>query len=424
MFRKIKLAAYAVLNAVNISIVGQLKLNEVLVVAAAPFVFNTNDLKHYPYFRKIILSLLTLLFFQVVTDLFVVHNSADNFLRGWAAIIVPILSFMFLFKTIGDDASIVLLIAMVMVKNILYTDDISEGSEMGYFKFKVVPILTYALYLLCYFLYSRGYLKLTLAMLGGFSLLYFANDARSTGLTLFLAAVVIYLFNGRVNLSRQRIIVFTVLGLIVFQVFYMLYVNAILSNEIGGEHSSEQLRRVENPYNPLELLMTGRGETFVAITAIGDAPLFGHGSWAIDKGLKYYAILLTFHDEDMDLEKANAKDRLIPSHSILLGAWINCGIGGFVSILLLFYFLMKMGCYLIMHAQESPLYPVLVLMTIGLVWTFLFSPFQQLRFNIPVMGSIIMVAYYNLKESMEEEEEDEEEEEEPAPEAVTTTLTP
>jgi hypothetical protein len=67
--------------------------------------------------------------------------------------------------------------------------------------------------------------------------------------------------------------------------------------------------------------------------------------------------------------------------------------------------IVKMGLYIIRNGQDLALYPVLVLIFIGLIWTFLFSPFQHLRLYIPGLAAIIMNNYYGLV--MEEEEADE-----------------
>jgi hypothetical protein len=247
-------------------------------------------------------------------------------------------------------------------------------------------------------LYQRGEQKLVLSSLIGFSLLCFAMDSRSTGLIFFISAAIIYFLSGNVSISRQKIILFSVIAAILFQICYFFYVRAVLDGEIGGDHSRAQLERLDNPYNPLGLLMTGRAETFAAGAAIADKPIFGHGSWAPDKTLKYYLILLMYHDEEMNLQAARETDHLVPSHSVLLGAWVNWGLGGFIAICYLFWLLMKMGFHIIRNGQELALYPVLVLMTIGLMWTFLFSPFQALRLYIPGIAAILLTSYYELKE--------------------------
>lgn len=395
MFNRIKIALYTLLSGVNLSLVGQLKLNEIMVLLSAPFVFDLQDFKAYPVYRKIILALVVLFVFQAITDLFIVHSSSENFMRGWAAIMMSILSFMFLFKTLGDDKAIFFFLCMTLIKNIIWTDD-NADTDMSYFKFKMVPILSYAVYIGSFLLYRNGSWKAVLALLLGYSLLCFARDSRSTGMVFFLGAIIIYCFNSGMYLTRDRLLVFGIAGAILFQFAYVGYVNAVLNHEIGGDHAAEQIDRLDNPYNPLALLMTGRGETFAALAAISDAPLFGHGSWAKDDNLQYYRILLLYQNEEMNEQLATSTDHLIPSHSILLGAWVNCGLGGFIAVLCVFIFLLRMGFYLIRHGADTALYPVLVLMTIGVIWTFLFSPIQQLRFNIPAVGAVLLRAYYDF----------------------------
>lgn len=395
---------YTMLSTIKVNLVGQLWLSELLVVLAAPFTFKPDDLKTYPYLRKILMALLVLLFFQLVTDLLVVHNTPQNYLRGAAATIIALLSFVVLFKTLNDTSTILFFLFMTMIKNIIYTDDIVD-SDMSYFKFKIAPILTMAMYLVLYHLYKRGEMKLVLAVLIGCSLVCFAFDSRSTGVIFFIGAVITYFMNNNVRISGQKIVLFALLAAALFQGAYMLYVRSVLDGEIGGEHSRKQIGRLANPYNPLELLATGRAETFAAGAAIADKPVFGHGSWAEDKSLKYYMILLMYHNEDLDKNRARQDMHLVPSHSVLMGAWVNYGIGGFLAVLFLFWMIVKMGLYIIRNGQELALYPLLVLIFIGLVWTFLFSPFQHLRLYIPGLAAIIMNNYYGLV--MEEEEENE-----------------
>lgn len=388
---------YTMLSTLKVSLVGQLWLNELMVILTTPFTYKPSDLKEYPYLKKMLAALLLLLVFQVITDLLVVHSTPQNYLRGWAGTIIAMLSFIFLFKTLNEPSTILFFIFMTMIKNIIYTDDVVD-SDMSYFKFKIAPILTNAMYLLVYYLYQRGEQKLALSSMIAFSLVCFAMDSRSTGVIFFIGAAIIYFMNSDVSISRQKIILFSVIAAILFQICYFFYVRAVLDGEIGGEHSREQLQRLDNPYNPLGLLMTGRAETFAAGAAIADKPYFGHGSWAPDHTLKYYVILLAYHDEDMNLQNAKEIDHLVPSHSVLMGAWVNWGIGGFLATCYLFWLLMKMGFYIIRNGQELALYPVLVLMTIGLIWTFLFSPFQHLRLYIPGIAAILLTSYYELTE--------------------------
>jgi len=406
--KRIKSSLYALGSGVNINLVGQFKVSEILVLLLFPFSIQKNDLRDYPLLRKIIYALILLLCFQLLTDLFVVNNTPQNFLRGSASIIMPIMSFYVIFKMFQDEEAIIIFIFFTVVKNIVFTDEIVD-SDMSYFKFKIAPILSNIVYLMVYYFYKKGNMKLLYGTIFVYCVVCLANDTRSSALSLLISTVLIYFYTN-VNVTRQKIIVFCIAGALLFQGVYVFYVKSVLSHELGGEHSIEQLQRLDNPYNPFELLITGRGETYVAMTAIGDKPWFGHGSWAVDKDLKYYKMLLAVHDEDLNLKKALEKDQLVPSHSILLGAWVNYGVGGFFAVFLIFCYLMKAGFYVIARGQSLTMYPIIVIMTVGLIWMFCFSPFQHLRYSAPPWGAMLLSAYYYLKYGPGEEEEEENEE--------------
>jgi hypothetical protein len=50
------------------------------------------------------------------------------------------------------------------------------------------------------------------------------------------------------------------------------------------------------------------------------------------------------------------------------------------------------------------------MLTITLLWAFLFSPFQHLRFTVPVLGCILMNGYYDWLYGPNVEDDDEDEE--------------
>ena len=215
---------------------------------------------------------------------------------------------------------------------------------------------------------------------------------------MMLSGVLLYLFYSGFKFRRAYMLGGALAMLVIFQTMYILYVNATLAGTLGGEHAREQLQRIENPYNPVSLLVTGRGEAFAAIEAIKDAPLFGHGSWAKDETLKYYKIVLKYHDEEYNADKAKVEAGLIPSHSILLGAWVNYGWFAFVAVVYLFYLLLKLAIPLIKEGQAMPIYPIFIPMTIAMVWMFLFSPFQHIRFSIPQNAAIFLTSFYLLQQ--------------------------
>ena len=84
-----------------------------------------------------------------------------------------------------------------------------------------------------------------------------------------------------------------------------------------------------NRRGKLGVLVGGRPETLVAIQAIIDSPIIGHGSFAVDE--KYLQLLQDIQykygysdsDEAEDIDVPS-----IPTHSHLTQAWVESGILG------------------------------------------------------------------------------------------------
>lgn len=391
---------YNLFDMVRIPLVGQLKLNEILVLLFLPFYYRSNEFSRYGMLAKIIVTLLALLTFQIVTDILVLDTVASDYLRGWSQTIISLVSILFLFKILNGYKAITLFIVASAIR-LLISDPMGvdlASSEMTFYKFRLAPVITQLVYAVAIFLHMKGRTRFIPVMFLAFGLVSLGMDSRSRGLIMMLSGVLLYLFYSGFKFRRAYMLGGALAMLVIFQTMYILYVNATLAGTLGGEHAREQLQRIENPYNPVSLLVTGRGEAFAAIEAIKDAPLFGHGSWAKDETLKYYKIVLKYHDEEYNADKAKVEAGLIPSHSILLGAWVNYGWFAFVAVVYLFYLLLKLAIPLIKEGQAMPIYPIFIPMTIAMVWMFLFSPFQHIRFSIPQNAAIFLTSFYLLQQ--------------------------
>jgi hypothetical protein len=120
----------------------------------------------------------------------------------------------------------------------------------------------------------------------------------------------------------------------------------------------------------LDTLLGGRSELLVAVRAMLDAPILGHGSWAAD--YRYVAIY-EYIAERLGADLAPVENDLIPSHSHLFGAWVESGaIGGLFFV----YVLWIVGTRTFELINSS--HPSRILLTyIGMMmlWDILFSPF-------------------------------------------------
>ncbi|MGV8095624.1 MAG: O-antigen ligase family protein [Mangrovibacterium sp.] len=400
MITYIIIILYNLFDMIRIPLVGQLKLNEVIVLLFLPFYYRSNEFSRYNLLGKITLTLLVLLVCQIVTDIFVVESAPSDYLRGWSQTIISLASIIFLFKILNGYKAITLFIVASAIR-LLISDPLGidvGSSEMTFFKFRLAPVITQLLFALAIFLHMKGKTKIIPVLFLVFGLVSLSMDSRSRGLIMILSAILLYLFYTGFKFRRAYIVGGAVILIVIFQSLYIFYVNATLGGSIGGEHAREQLQRIKNPYNPFNLLVTGRGEAFAAIEAIKDAPLFGHGSWAKDETFKYYKIVLKYHDEEYNADKAKVEAGLIPSHSILLGAWVNYGWFAFLAVVYLFYLLMKMAVPLIRQGQAMPIYPIFIPTTIAMIWMFLFSPLQHLRFSVPQTAAIFLTSYYLLQQ--------------------------
>ena len=76
------------------------------------------------------------------------------------------------------------------------------------------------------------------------------------------------------------------------------------------------------------LLLTGRVDFVGAVLAVRASPLLGHGSWKLDTD-RYYAQAIRLMEIDVDPRHYYARGySLIPSHSHLMGAWVENGLAG------------------------------------------------------------------------------------------------
>ena len=144
-----------------------------------------------------------------------------------------------------------------------------------------------------------------------------AFSARSHGLIFIMTGFGLWYgskdLETRIANSQPRQIavgsmILAVTFLLVFQLFVYLGLAGLL-----GHGTKNQLRRARNPYNPVSVLVAGRGSIPIAIRAISDAPWVGHGSRAYKA--KYSNAITRIRGI-----------KVIPAHSCLLSAWVFAGI--------------------------------------------------------------------------------------------------
>jgi hypothetical protein len=185
-----------------------------------------------------------------------------------------------------------------------------------------------------------------------------------------------------------------VAGVVVGYLGYILYVSqSDLENTRG--HTAGQLARIENPYNPLELLGVGRSEWLTAPEAISVSPILGNGSWAYDvSGQFTHLRALRANDERNYFFSYRRQMNLIPTHSVLLACWIWGGLIGLwgAGLLALAIWRAILGGI----KAKSDWLVISAFCAASLAWDFLFSPFQTIRLSFP-FGLGFLIVIMNLR---------------------------
>lgn len=398
---EVKIFLFALFLNLKVNLVGQLALSEILAVLDSfslkkwVFIF-----KKVPDVKKINIAYLVFLFSQIVSDIF--NNSAVNdLIRGWANILMAMVLITFVSRYLYKSINLIVLILISEIFSILLfkSYDIDNLESSGSFKFIVAPILNNIVLIISwyYLKFFKNRVHIIVLLLISYGLFSVFFDFRSNGLFMMIAGLFLLKRDAISKLNFKKMMPLLLIFLFFIQGLYSIYVYQVLSGGIENDRSKMQLSLVENPYNPFNLLMTGRAESFVALIAIADKPIIGHGSWAPDPNGKYNYLLYALHDEKDKFRTKfkNTSNRFIPSHSVLFGAWMTAGIGGALGmgyILLLFW---KRSLALLRTSSTivAPFSPIILFYFLNGTWNFFFSPLGHIRQTIPLMVGFIIILY-------------------------------
>lgn len=384
----------------QVNLGGYLAISEILCLLIGPIMF-FRDISVFK--RDGIMPVFWLLFLWLCGAVFVdlkVHSPLPAMLRGIAVPIVVIANLACMYKPLRNHPmNLKWFLIGAFVSSILSVFVFQAGSDIGSAEIQgisaVEATVGYKLFwqsriagllglpMNCWYLtFPFGLLILLKIISTGFALFSGGRSAFATSAVAFGL-----LFLGRQDPEKMRGIKkhFMLLVLILVPLLLLIksvYGYAARNDYLGYEEKLKYYRQSQgNAAGLLSMLMSGRSEFFVGLTAALDKPFIGHGSHAADvKGYRERFISKYGNDEDIYLNDIAMKRYLasgilprIPAHSHIIAFWMWHGV---FALLFWLYVLWLTGETLIKRLGVYPPYFGYLACGIpSLFWSILFSPF-------------------------------------------------
>jgi len=400
----------AVSMVIPVTYIGTFRLGELLVLALYPFYFRQilKALRNREVFFLVCLGLLWLVS-QVLSDLYNA-TSMKNSLRGLGSIVLTMTTFLFFCGLYCRDyrnhlgTLLGVFAGGLLSSSLLYRYD---GSNQGYmdnlWDFYVSGWAHPAFTLLAFLLYrSHPWFVFPIGI--GYGVLANMYGGRSDGLVVLVSTLFFLYLRIKLNSSKRDLRFsmrsgFLLSALLLIPLF-VLYVNFAQSGALG-KAAKMQIDLAKNPYNPAEVLLLARNESVIALDAIYEKPILGHGSWA-NPGhlLKLYLLKMR------EIYGAAAPKRLVhdilPVHSVLLGAWVFSGFAGFLFWVYVIYRTFYLSNQLLIHGTLA-MVAIAVVYLPFFSWHVLFSPNSFARFSWPMsMAFLIFANAYHVRAKTEQ----------------------
>ena len=361
----------------EVTVVGRIFAPEFMLLAALPILLaGKGRALSAPLPRTLIYLGLLWLAGQVVTDL-IRETPFEDYARGWAKITLTMLNFASLYLLLHDNRRRIVLFASGLVVGGILVYFINPGgfAEGHPWKFGYGVPVTLMLVLVAQNTFERGNPRMVSAVLLFASGLNLVMGFRSFAGICFLTGVYLLLrtrrSRGRPRISFARM---AAIGLAILAAtigFVELYSYAAQTGALGAK---AQAKFEIQASRKLGLLWGGRTEVVVALHAIVDSPLVGHGSWARNR--EYASLLLELHGYGPTARQMFLRSDIIPSHSYIFGAWMQAGLMGavFWGWVILLIARVLTGQY----QTREQLTPLIIFVCFVLLWDILFSPFGAL----------------------------------------------
>jgi len=352
---------------------GWLYATDVCLLAALPFALfrHWTWLKTKPITISIALGVAWLAA-QVLSDV-IRESPVEDYARGWSKILFTVTHFATVALLIRDSERRFMVYGVGLAFGGILTFYLAPTEYAAYYpwKFGVGLPVTICVCLIAALVASRSRI-VCVALLAAMGAVNLYLGFRSLGGVCELSSVCAY-FQLWSRPSKRRLRTVHLATLVPGLVGGLWFVFAIYAHgaQAGWFGEEARVKYEIQSSGDAGVLLGGRNEILAAASAISDSPLIGHGSWAKDP--TYKAIL---YDRMAELGYRNLGGEpeadLIPSHSYLLGAWVEAGIIGAVFWC---WVLSLIGSALLRASGQEALFPFFLFILLFLTWNVLFSPY-------------------------------------------------
>lgn len=379
---------------IQFNMVGRLFMPDVLLACMLPILFYAHGQRLRSGLPMIFILLTFLwLFGQVATDI-VRATVFQDYARGWAKIAFTLVNFCALYLLLyGHRRRLILfaigLAAGGLIRYFVIPNMYAEGLP---WKFGYGEPTTWFLVLLAAAVVSHKRLGPFVAsgILVGAAALNIFMGFRSLGGICFLAACFLFVqtrwgqrLAGIRTKPRQVVligIVLVIAGVGVFQMYDYTARSGLLGEDAQEKYESQA-------FGEYGLLVGGRVEMLVSSRAILDSPFLGRGSWA--KDYEYSSLLNELKRQAGYVTGAEDEEGLIPTHSHLLGAWVEAGLLG--AVFWAWVLSLPIRVLLRPNSVMNRLTPLMAFFAFLLIWDIFFSPYgAERRFMTPYYAVIMM----------------------------------
>ena len=369
-----------------VNVIGQLYISEIILILLFPFLWirNRGVLLQERLTGRILLFGFLWFISQALTDLIRATPTSDM-LRGWAGIIVLLISFGSLYMLVDQKIRRIQFFILGFAMGSLIATPLQPHPYFADEPWKFGFATPLVFLLLLFISYTCGgniqcLKKWVMPILFWGGLTIYLN-ARALGTVTILMALVLWLRTrktGELLLTRLSVRNIIVGGLIFGLAFWgvsNIYGYAAQAGYLGEKARWKYTQQSSGQWG---LIIGGRSEILVSTRAVADSPWIGHGSWAKNPVYRLYMYQLLidlgyYEQSEEAIKRFIGSSDIIPTHSHLFQAWVWAGILGAVFWIVILGVLIQ--AFIASNRFPNPLYIFVVFITVAAVWDIFFSPF-------------------------------------------------